>query len=294
MTFKHEASGIAASVFLACYTFYTITALYIYVRQGWKHIYTFLLMFGIIRLASQLCAVVFAAVGLAHWQWLVAYLVLGAEGYFTLIYTSMRFICDAQKKAYGISWVMSTAPKFKSTKIQKFCSSYLKIFHLVLIPANVLIIAGGSLLSGVDSAEYSQLHHKVTIARILRTIGQSIFLALTPAMILLNLFAYYKERIRNHFTISIFLASPFLLVRGIFGILSIYVKDMNRIQLSNYINDGVTSKYVIYEYVLGTTMEFVAGTILISNYFLAQRKNKILREATIESTASKELTISTP
>lgn len=264
----YENSGIASSIYLALYCLFTLTTIYVVVKKGLKHLYTFLLSFGIIRTASQLCGVAFAVLGFEHWQWLIAYLVLGAEGYFVLIYTSFRFICTAQEKQYGNSWVLSTGPaRFKTPIMNIFFGTWSRIFHHILLPANVLVIAGGSLLAGIDSTEYDQYSGTVTTSKILRTVGQALFLLLTSMVIGFNIFVFFRERIRNHITITVFLASPFLLVRGIFGLLSIYITDMNYFQLSNY-TEGFSKNLIIYEYVLGTTMEFISAVLLISNYFI--------------------------
>ena len=52
--------------------------------------------------------------------------------------------------------------------------------------------------------------------------------------------------------------------------MSIYITNMNYFQLSNY-NEGFSKQLIIYEYVLGTTMEFVSAVLLISNYFMAKK-----------------------
>lgn len=271
MGFVYENSGIASSIYLALYFLFVLTAIYVVARKGFKHLYTFLLFFGSIRTASQFCGVAFSALGIEHWQWLIAYLILGAEGYFVLIYTSLRFICAAQEKKYGRSWVLHTGPKKFDNPIQNFMfGTWEKIFHHVLIPANALVIAGGAIIAGIDTTDNEQYSGKVTTSKILRTVGQSLFLFLTVLVILLNIYVYFKERIRNHTTMTIFLASPFLLVRGIFGVMSIYITNMNYFQLSNY-SAGFSKHLIIYEYVLGTTMEFVSAILLISNYFIAEK-----------------------
>ena len=43
---------------------------------------------------------------------------------------------------------------------------------------------------------------------------------------------------------------------------------MNYYQLSNYDRAGLTSAFIAYEYCLATTMEFIAASLFISNYYL--------------------------
>lgn len=142
----------------------------------------------------------------------------------------------------------------------------------IIIPANALIVSGGSILAGqkIDDID----HNKVTTSRALRTTGQVIFLLQTGIAIGFAVYVYNVEGLRHSNIYSIFLVSPFILVRGIFGILSIYVNDMNYYDISNYTAEGFHTKFVVYEYVLATTMEFITGCIYISNYFFDTRTTK--------------------
>lgn len=265
-------SGIAAAVFLAAYTIFLSFMTYVVARKGFLTVYTFIFMFALFRFAGQLCGVVYAKLGYEHWQWLIAYLVLGAEGYFTLIFAAFRWTCRAQLENLGRLWILELKPKINFPVLKHITRSWRHIFHYMLIPANAMVIAGGSILSGINYDDLQAELGKVTLSKVLRTVGQAIFLSMTICLILLNVYVFQKEKIRNHVTIAVMLAAPFLLVRGIFGILSIYINDMNYYDLSNYNENGnVSGNLVIYEYVLSTTMEFVAALFLILKFWFDHR-----------------------
>lgn len=264
--FHSTNSGIAASVFLALYTIFLSFMTYVVAKKGFLTVYTFIFFFCLLRFGGQLCGVVYAKLGPDHWQWLIAYLVLGAEGYFTLIFAAFRFTCRAQVERFGLSWVLETGPNIGFFLLKRL--TWRGIFHTILIPANALVIAGGSMLAGISYDQMQQEHSKVQTSKALRTAGQVLFLGMTIFLIALNIYVYKKERIRNHITIAVMCAAPFLLTRGIFGILSIYITKMNYFQLSNYDQNGsVDHDLVIYEYVLSTSMEMICALILMTKFW---------------------------
>lgn len=281
-TFESPKAAAAALVFLILYLFYTIAAVNIIRLKGCRSRYSFLTLYGVIRFGGQLCGVVFAALGLAHWQWLIAYLVLGAEGYFVLVLFTFHYLIQAQKKYFGWSWLRPTKEekaKLKSQKHSFFLKrlagyiSIFEIFHLLLIPANVCIIYGGTSTAGKTTQEIADDPSIITKSRILRTVGQALFLGETLFIVVMAMYVYFVEQIKNlvHLT-AIFMVSPFLTIRGIFGILSIYISSMNYYDSSNYTALGLSSQFVTYEYVLGTTMEFISGAILIFGFYWHRRR----------------------
>ncbi|CAI5757073.1 unnamed protein product [Candida verbasci] len=280
MGFQFEDSGIAASIYLALYTIYLIATIKIVYDKGWRSIYTSLLIFGIFRVCGQLCGVAFAKLGYKHYQWLIAYLVFSAEGYFTLILTSFHLIAHAQIQTSGSSWIRPTKKQKKQMiRDAKTWREQLQakipittIFHWLLIPANAFIIAGGSMLTGQTPGNMDQ--NVVHTSKALRTTGQIIFLLQTCIAIGLAVFVYAFQNLRHSNIYSIFLTSPFILVRGIFGILSIYLTKMNYYDMSNYTENGLNPHFVIYEYVLATTMEFITGVIYISNYYFDKKYSR--------------------
>lgn len=269
MGFHSPDSGIAASVFLALYTLFLGQMTYIMIKRGFKNVYTFIFFFTLFRFGGQLCGVVYAALGPLHYKWLIAYLVLGAEGYFALIFAGFRFTCRAQYEKFGESWMLHKGPNVGNLFILKrLCKSWSRIFHLTLIPANALVISGGSMLAGILYDDMAKEHNTVMTSKALRTTGQAIFLSMTLCLIFLTIYVFVVEKVRNHTTIAVLCGSPFILVRGIFGVLSIYITEMNYFQFSNYDEEGkVNHKLVVYEYVLSTTMEFITASLLMTKYW---------------------------
>ncbi|RLV82844.1 hypothetical protein JA9_003697 [Meyerozyma sp. JA9] len=281
MGFDSKPSGIAASIFLALYTIYLAFTLAIVFKKGIKSVYTMLLLFGVFRVVGQMSAVVFAKLGYEHWQWLIVYLVFSAEGYFILVLATFRFLTIAQKRRHGTSWIRPTPEerakrKARATSLwQRYCSCSLSAsFHMVLIPANALVVAGGSMLAGIDASQLAKEQSKVAASKGLRTSGQAIFLAETFVTVILLVYCMVKEDVRDHTTYLLCLASPFLLVRGIAGVLAIYIRQMNYYDMRNYTAEGLSSSFVVYEYTLTATMEFIVAVFLIANYYVESYRVK--------------------
>lgn len=101
----------------------------------------------------------------------------------------------------------------------------------------------------------------MTRGRILRCVGQALFLALT--LIFLGLVAatlhHSRKRGVTHLTpLYLLLATaPFFIVRGLFGILSSALISLSFYDPQNYSENGLSTRILIVEYVLGTTMEFI-------------------------------------
>ncbi|RCK59624.1 hypothetical protein Cantr_07645 [Candida viswanathii] len=280
MAFLFPDSGIAASIFLVLFVIYTSFAASIVYENGFKSIYTSLLLFGIFRVCGQFCGIAFAALGYDHYQWLVAYLVFSAEGHFTLILASFHLIANAQVAATGGSWVRPTPEQRREMKAnagtlwEKFNAYFppSTVFHMLLIPANALIVSGGTIMLGQLPGNYNP--QTVAASEGLRTAGQVIFLSQTCVSIGLAFYVHFKEGIRHCNLYSVFLVSPFITVRGIFGVLSIYIVAMNHFDVVNYTTNGTHARFVVYEYVLSTTMEYITGCIYISNYYFDTRFSK--------------------
>lgn len=268
--FKSEDLGIAASVYLAIYTVFAGLMTFVVFKKGFATVYTFIWVFSLFRFFGQVCGVVYASLGPAHWQWLIAYLVLGAEGYFTLIFAAFRFTCRAQLNEFGSSWVLELGPPIRSFILRRNFT-WAELFRVILIPANVLVIAGGATLAGMADSDNIK-ESEVKSSEHLRSAGQCLFLAMTVIAILLNIYVYVKERVRNHITVGVMCASPFLLVRGIFGVLSIYINSMNYFNSINYATSSASRQVTIYEYLMGTTMEFIAACCLMTRIFYESRE----------------------
>jgi hypothetical protein len=134
------------------------------------------------------------------------------------------------------SWLEPRRDKTKENASKKIAAIFMGPFaflmypkdimitmHSVLIVANVLIVVGGSYLAGAMDETGSELENKMNIAKILRTTGQSVFLACNALFLVALLVTIRKERQegrRIHPTLVILLVCWFpLIIRGIFGVL---------------------------------------------------------------------------
>ncbi|CCE79291.1 Piso0_001345 [Millerozyma farinosa CBS 7064] len=269
MAFMQTGEGVASCIFLVLYTAYLVAAVYVVFKKGIKTLYTSLTVFGLFRVAAQLCGIAFSKLGIEHWQWLVAYLVFGAEGYFMLILTSFHYVGHIQKEVFGESKIARRL--CPNIKVIGFIT-YRWVFHEWLVVANVLVIVGGTMLTSIDADKYNEYQNKVNSSKGLRGAGQAIFLVMTVIVGAMALYAGIRDRIRATTLYLVYAAFPFLLVRGIYGVLSCFVTKMNYYQLSNYGKAGLSTYFVATEYCLATTMEFVAAVILLSKYYLYDEK----------------------
>lgn len=282
MGFESKQSGIAASIFLSFYVIYLGVTVAVVVQKGIKSIYTMLLVFAIFRVVGQMSAVIFAKLGYEHYQWLIVYLVFSAEGYFVLVLASFRFLVLSQKRKFGTSWIRPSKEEVKkrvseATGFRKKWNARQTLsanFHMCLIPANALVVSGGSILAGIDVNDLSKKQDLVTTSKALRTSGQAIFLAETVLTVCLLIYCVWKEHVRDHTVVLIAVASPFLLVRGIAGVLAIYIRQMNYYDMRNYTSEGLSLNFVTYEYTLTATMELIVGICLILNFYIEQYRTR--------------------
>jgi hypothetical protein len=73
---------------------------------------------------------------------------------------------------------------------------------------------------------------------------------------------------RTHPALLLLLATCLLLlVRGLYGVMSGVVPRFNYYDPNNYGETGLTSSFVISEYIMGTLMEWVSCTLLMLTYF---------------------------
>ncbi len=159
--------------------------------------------------------------------------------------------------------------------------------HSYLVVANTLIIVGGTMVSrgSGDSEGFESDPQRIQTSKILRTVGQAIFLIINIALLLGILMTAYQARVESnrqdedeetskypHPTlIIIFVVWPLLIVRGFYGLLSPFVDPFNYFVLDNYDSHGLTLKFITYEYVLGTTMEWLSCASLIGTWWTEKR-----------------------
>ncbi|KAK4703829.1 hypothetical protein P7C70_g2395, partial [Phenoliferia sp. Uapishka_3] len=152
---KARKDSAPAIIFLILYTvfFVFLSSLYIRKRISWKSRYSFVYFHVIIRLAGQGCGIAFAVMDWSNFDVrlnvLIAYLVLSAEGYFSLVLCTYRFLIVWQNDRLGNSIIEPRVPSGTPwlEKMKLLRRSPIAGVHWVLVAANSIIISGGSLLS---------------------------------------------------------------------------------------------------------------------------------------------------
>ncbi|KAG6835051.1 hypothetical protein H0H93_005276 [Arthromyces matolae] len=207
-----------------------------------------------------------------------------AEGYFTLVLCAYRFLIDwhyHNLEAHD-SWLEPRFPPdyprhrriIESFSLFGSKRNPMAIMHVWLILANALIVSGGSSLAG-GMEDYTQFLHKLHKSKIMRTIGQSVFLTFNTLLLFLIIYTIRQYRREQqgkptttiHPTLLILLITwPFLFVRGLYGILSGIYGPFNYFYLSNYDANGLKDSFVISEYILATTMEWTSCSLLMFSY----------------------------
>lgn len=143
------------------------------------------------------------------------------------------------------------------------------IIHNLLIGANAIIIAGGSQLAG--GTKNQDLSTVLAKSKVLRTVGQSIFLSINAFLFFCIIYTVHQCRRQQsgkiHPTLLVLLAVwPLLFVRGIYGILSGVLPAFNYFNPNNYGAVGLKDSFVVSEYILATTMEWTSCALLMLTY----------------------------
>lgn len=269
----YDEGALAAScVFLALFTFAAVGAGFAAARKGCTSSYSFLFVFCIVRIGAEVCMVVFGVLGFNYHKWLVAYLILSAEGFFMLLASSFGLLAYAEYLTFGRSTLCPSDKQInehatQSEKTKAIWTSPVVIFTWLLVPANVLVICGGCILArgDPDHPNYGSLATKSLGVRVT---GQVIFLILVVVLGLTSIWLSVKKQVRNYTVMAACASSIPLLIRGIYGVISCFINELNYFRLDNYSPSGLSTKFVACDYVLGTTMEFCAASILLSSYFI--------------------------
>lgn len=267
------ASDLApAALFLALYLCYWVLLVYMYATKQatLKSRWTFILFHVTLRIAGQICGIGFAVVSWAHFNerlnWLIAYLVMSAEGYFSLVLCAYRFLIVWQNLRLGESAIEPHVPKGTPFwhKITMLRHSPMAFVHYALIAANSIIIAGGSMLSNAMSQERPD-PKKVSAGKAMRVVGTAIFLALVQYFMLAAIQSYRRKGDRT--LAFIMLVWPLLTVRGVYGIISVVVKRYSYYNFAIYTDSGISTSFLAAEYCLATAMEWLAcGLLLATNW----------------------------
>lgn len=161
------------------------------------------------------------------------------------------FLKSWQKHNWGDSWLASDKYDDGQSGFQRVANSLilLPIFmpwrykhhilapvHSLLIPANAIIIAGGSFLAGdADDDTATGFDDR---AKILRSVGSAIFLAVTlffNACVIKTFMTSRRESRKIHPTLPIMaIVGLLLIVRGVFGLLQSAVWGVSICFLLNF------------------------------------------------------------
>ncbi|KAM0751268.1 hypothetical protein T439DRAFT_356098 [Meredithblackwellia eburnea MCA 4105] len=273
-----------AIIFLILYAIYFIWITFCYAtkRFSWKSRYSFVYFHVILRLAGQSCGIVFSVMSWDNFNKrlgvLVAYLVLSAEGYFSLVLCAYRFLIVWQNDRLGNSNIEPRIPKGTPfwERMRILRRSPMGFVHWSLIGANTVIITGGSYLSNALSKDDPK-PSAITTGKILRCVGTGVFLALVQVFFAFGIQSYRKKADRT--LVAIMATWPFLTVRGVYGIISIVMKEYSYYNPEVYTSDGgMSAKFLTGEYVLATTMEWCSCGLLLLTYFGRAMGGEHMRE----------------
>ncbi|KAK6983811.1 hypothetical protein R3P38DRAFT_3112452 [Favolaschia claudopus] len=302
MAGKFTGEAGAALVFLIGYSAIFAWMLFAFMthRIKWRSRYSFLFFHVTIRVASQACGVGFGVLGFANMPLFLAFLILGAEGYFSLVLCSFRFLISWHQHNLpsGESWLEPREPPGKPflQKIREFLTflalgplSYLAFrdnpmlfFHSALIIANAAIITGGSYLAGADYTmpDDPETKQRLLVSMITRTAGQGVFLAGNVFLLGVILVTMRNNRRDGdsrkkkgsvHPTLWLLFAAWFpLIARGVFGILQACSWSLSYYNFDNYRADGFTTRFTLIEYFLGVLTEWVACILLNLTYLTSK------------------------
>jgi hypothetical protein len=286
MALNNEA--IAALVYLILYAILFVILILGYTtrRLELKSRYSTITFHVFVRLASQATGLAFGIIGYSNIRLLVAYFILGAEGYFTLVLCTYRFLISWQTHNSNAhdSWLEPKHPP-GTTGWQKFKHAFdifgeggkrpMSIIHWILIGANAVIISGGSMLANINN--YTDPNKIRSTLRTARATGQGIFLGITIFLlycIVSTIVQCKRERGGTiHPTLKILLCVwPLLFTRGIYGVLAGVLTAFNYWSPTNYGPDGLTHSFLASEYVLSTTMEWSACALLMLTWVTSRHE----------------------
>ncbi|PWN52773.1 hypothetical protein IE53DRAFT_384749 [Violaceomyces palustris] len=256
-------------------------------RSRWAVIYFHVA----VRLASQACGLAFGILVWKNTQVLTAYFILGAEGYFTLVLCTARFLISWHNHHFGDSWLEHRRdrrvklPWYQHVKLSFGISSIKeRPFNMVewyLIAANALIIAGGSLNSSAafdDTLSATKRNSLDNTAKIMRTIGQSIFLAINVGLFVCIIVTVQQcRRVKQgsrwfgHPTLLLLILTwPFLATRGIFGVLQSAMPEFSYFNTDNFTQTGFTGIFLTEEFCMATMPEWVSCALLLGTYLTSR------------------------
>jgi hypothetical protein len=153
------------------------------------------------------------------------------------------------------------------------------IMRIIINMAISIIITGGSMIAGGHN-NVQDFNPNMRAGKALRIAGQSIFLSIT-VFLLYCIYDAIRQSKREHPsrhvhpTLYLLLATwPLLFVRGLYGVLSSSVTAFNYFSPTNYGEHGLTTSFVVSEYILSTTMEWISCLLLMLTYVTSLNGSK--------------------
>ncbi|KAJ7208556.1 hypothetical protein GGX14DRAFT_111776 [Mycena pura] len=272
-------------------------------RMKWRSRYSLIFFHVMVRVASQGLGIAFGILGLRNTSVFLAFLILGAEGYFSLGLCAFRFLVSWHQHnlASGTSWLepRETASEIKPNKSLKllvfiFLGPFALLIYrnnpMVAIPsilviANLAIIIGGSYLAGADynNLDSPDTQARLRVSKITRTAGQGVFLACN-AILLVAILLTIRTNLRHgdrsqrknraprvHPTLVIIVLAWFpLMARGTFGILQSADFKLSYFNPDNYTSSGFKPSFTVIEYGLGVLPEFLTCVLLNFTYLTSR------------------------
>lgn len=243
-------------------------------RARWLSRFSYIFFHTLMRLGAQICGI---GVSLSDMDinWVVAYYVLQAEGYLTLIICGLRFILQFQRETTGDSWLQPL--RRPDEKVYAYMTRQKRhpMFwvHYYVAAANVLIVYGST--ASLGDSDYTPSDKNRNEA--LRIAGTAMLLAMSLVFFGFTVFAYHKARLvylRQRIHIALIIASGvFLSLRGVYGILVIAALRLQTINFHNYDARGLKVPALAAEFCLGTTMEWLSCVFFLSTYLFPCRED---------------------
>jgi hypothetical protein len=135
-------------------------------------------------------------------------------------------------------------------------------------------------MSTGGSNSVKDFNSNLSTAKIMRTVGQSIFLTINVFLLYCILDTTRQSRWEysgkpTHPTLLVLVAIwPFLFIRELYGVMSGVFPAFNYFYPANYEEKGLRTLFVISEYIMGTTMEWASCTLLMVTYLMSRNDPK--------------------
>ncbi|ORY86634.1 hypothetical protein BCR35DRAFT_302341 [Leucosporidium creatinivorum] len=209
---------------------------------------------------------------------LIAYLVFSAEGFFSLLVCTYRFLVVWQRNHLGVSPLEPPIPSTLSARkrMRLRWRRPMTLIIYTLIGANAVIIAGSGLLaSSMNSDNVDEARREANKGKALRVAGTAVFLALVQIFGAVAIWSYRRHGNR---TLLLILGTwPLLTIRGVYGILSVLITAFSYYSSSTFTDSGFSPTFIVGEHVLGTLMEWISCGLLLSTYFTSLSEEHVER-----------------